>query len=152
MAVQKVSLEMECREIISTAAAKPVKEWAQLKVISLGDVSVDKQCLQKLTSHLMRILNIKEHTENIRRIRLLATQTLIDNIVSFDNITWIYTISIIIPAECLSCTVVFPPPHPVPPDWPLFLMTSGDLTQITIYLGFVCLFLLKARSSSCGEG
>lgn len=65
MAVQKVSLEMERREIISTAAAKPVKEWAQLKVISLGDVSVDKQCMQKLASHLMCILNIKEHTENI---------------------------------------------------------------------------------------
>lgn len=62
MAVQKVSLEMERREIISTAAAKPVKEWAQLKVISLGDVSVDKQCMQKLTSHLMCILNIKKKT------------------------------------------------------------------------------------------
>lgn len=135
MAVQKVSLEMERREIISTAAAQPVKEWAQLKVISLGDVSVDKQCLQKLTSHLMCILSIKEHTENMRRIKLLATQTLIHNVVSFDNITWIYGLSIIILVEC--CTVVFPPPHPVPPDRPLFLMTSGDLTQITIYFGYL---------------
>lgn len=115
MAVQKVSLEMERREIISTAAAKPVKEWAQLKVISRGDVSVDKQCMQKLTSHLMCVSNIKEHAENIRSIKVLATQTLIHNIVSFSNITWIYGIRIIILLECLTCTVVAPPPHPVPP-------------------------------------